>query len=41
MTFGLLETDATVAFLTDEFGFGTEMSNSGFDGVECIMIGGP
>jgi len=41
VTFGLLKTEATVAFFTDDLGFGTVMANSGFDGVECMATLGP
>jgi hypothetical protein len=38
LSFGLFETDATVAFLAGCIGFGTEILNNGFDGVKCILM---
>jgi hypothetical protein len=36
--FGCPETEAIVAFFTKAFGFGTVIEDSGFDGVEGIVI---
>ena len=38
--FGLLETASAVAFRADDFGWGTVILKSGFDGVKCITVGG-
>jgi hypothetical protein len=38
VSFGLLEMEATVAFLAGDFGVGTVILNNGFDGVKGIMI---
>ncbi len=38
MGFGLFETTAAVAFFTRDFGVGSVMLKSGFDGVKCIAV---
>jgi hypothetical protein len=38
VSFGRFETAAAVAVLTVEFGFGTVILKSGFDGVKCIAM---
>jgi hypothetical protein len=38
VSFGRFKTAAAVAFLAEDFGFGTEILKSGFDGVKCIMM---
>jgi hypothetical protein len=38
--FGLLEIESAVAFLAGDFGCGTVILKSGFDGVKCIMARG-
>jgi hypothetical protein len=38
VSFGLLEIDAAVAFLAGDFGLGTVILKSGFDGVKCITM---
>jgi hypothetical protein len=40
VSFGRLETEAVVAFLAVDFGFGTVILKSGFDGVKCIAVFG-
>lgn len=38
MSFGLFEIDAAVAFFAGDFGLGTVILKSGFDGVKCMMV---
>jgi hypothetical protein len=38
VSFGRFETEAVVAFLAVEAGFGTVILKSGFDGVKCISM---
>jgi hypothetical protein len=37
VSFGLLKTAASVAFFAEDFGVGTMIVKSGFDGVKCII----
>ncbi|MCX6875732.1 MAG: hypothetical protein NTW21_18275 [Verrucomicrobia bacterium] len=38
VSFGLFKTEAAVAFFAGDFGFGTVILKSGFDGVKCIEV---
>jgi hypothetical protein len=38
VSFGLFKTEVAVAFLAGDFGFGTVILKSGFDGVNCISM---
>lgn len=38
MSFGLCETITAVAFLAGDFGLGTVILKSGFDGVKCMAM---
>ena len=38
MSFGLFEIDAAVAFFAGDFGLGTVILKSGFDGVKCMTV---
>jgi hypothetical protein len=38
VSFGLFETTAAVAFFAGDFGVGTVILKSGFDGVKCIAM---
>jgi hypothetical protein len=40
VSFGRCETEAVVAFLVREVGFGTVILKSGFDGVKCMVMFG-
>jgi hypothetical protein len=40
VSFGLFETTAAVAFFAGDFGAGTVILKSGFDGVKCMAMSG-
>jgi hypothetical protein len=38
VSLGLFKTEATVAFLAEDFGSGTVILKRGFDGVKCMAV---